>query len=140
MISVTWHTSSGQVGEVQRSSTSNGVTTAESFLYTDVATGTNAGLVQNVTLRCQGGSGGWSTIRQAVFTYYDVNQANGNPGDLETEPIEDASSNVLDTSYSRNYRPGPGTPGPSMSSRSHSRTWLSFAAAASVRPSAEKAT
>jgi hypothetical protein len=59
---------SGQLAEVQRSATTSGVTTTESFLYTYVSSGFNTGSVQNVTLRREVGSGGWTTIRQAVFT------------------------------------------------------------------------
>ena len=105
-INVTSHNTNGQIAEVERSATTNGVTTTESFLYTYIGGGNNTGLVQNLTLRRKVGTGNWSTIRQAVFTYYDVNQANGNQGDLETEQIEDASNNVVDTSYFRYYQPG----------------------------------
>ena len=105
-ITVTSHNTSGQIGEIQRGATTNGVTTTESFLYTYISSGFNTGSVQNVTLRREVGSGGWTTIRQAVFTYYDGTQPYGNAGDLETEQIEDASNNVLDTSYFRYYQAG----------------------------------
>jgi hypothetical protein len=82
------------------------VTTTESFLYTYGDDSLGDSLVQDVTLRRQVGSGGWSTIRQAVFTYYGDGQSGGNPRDLETEQIEDAGGNVLDTSYFRYYQPG----------------------------------
>ncbi len=82
------------------------MTTTESFLYTYISSGDNLGLVQDVTLRRQVGSGGWTTIRQAAFTYYDGFHGNGNQGDLQTEQIEDADGNVLDTSYFRYYQPG----------------------------------
>jgi hypothetical protein len=105
-ISVTSHSGSGQTTEVQRSVVSAGVTTTESFLYSYITTGDLAGLVQNVTLRRQVGAGGWTTIRQAAYTYYDGQSSEGRYGDLETEQIEDAVGNVLDTTYFRYYLPG----------------------------------
>ncbi len=71
VINVTSHSTNGQIAEIQRSATTNGVTTTESFLYTYLSSGNNMGLVQNVTLRRKVGTGNWSTVRQAVFTYYD---------------------------------------------------------------------
>ena len=82
------------------------MTTTESFLYTYTTDSLGDDLVDHVTLRREVGGGGWTTIRQAVFTYYDDTQPHGNPGDLQTEQIEDASGNVLDTSYFRYYQPG----------------------------------
>jgi hypothetical protein len=105
-ISVTSHNTNGQIAEVQRSATTGGVTTTESFLYTYIGRGVNIGLVQNVTLRREVSPNGWKTVRQAVFSYYDGTQLYGNQGDLETEQIEDASNNVLDTSYFRYYLTG----------------------------------
>ena len=49
----------GQIAEVQRSTVSGGNTITESYLYTYLTTGLNAGLLSNVTLRYQtnGGAG-----------------------------------------------------------------------------------
>ena len=106
VISVTSHTSSGLVSEVQRSATVNGTTTVESFLFTYNTTGVNAGTVSNVTLRRETNGGAWTTVRQAVYTYYDGTQSYGNAGDLMSEQIEDANNNVLDESYYRYYQAG----------------------------------
>ena len=106
VISVTAHTTSGQISEIQRSTTVGGVTTTESFLFTFITSGTNTGLVQNVTLRRQVGGGSWTTVRQAVYTYYDGTQSYGNAGDLLSEQIKDASGNTLDTTYFRYYQAG----------------------------------
>ena len=59
---VTSRNASGEIGEVQRSS--SGVT--ESFLYSYVPVGVDAGLVQNITWRrSTDGGNTWSTVRQA---------------------------------------------------------------------------
>ena len=105
VIAVTAVDSSGQIAEIQRSGTTNGMTSTESFLYSYITSGVNAGLLQNVTLRRQVNGGAWTTIRQAVYTYYDGTQPYGNAGDLQTEQIEDAAGHVLDTTYYRYYTP-----------------------------------
>jgi RHS repeat-associated protein len=106
--SVTAHAGSGQIQEIQRSATVGGVTTTESLSYTYVASGVNAGLLQNLTLRRQVNGGGWTTVRQAAYGYYDGTQSYGNPGDLMTQQVEDGSGNVLDTDYFRYYTPSDG--------------------------------
>src|SRR5262249_1716689 len=50
---VTAHTSDGKVQEVQRSSTVGSTTIVESYLYSYIASGANAGLTQSVVLRRQ---------------------------------------------------------------------------------------
>jgi RHS repeat-associated protein len=103
---VTARTPNGQIAEVQRSTTVNGTTTTESFLYTFVAGGVNAGLVASLTLRrSTDGGNSWSTVRQASYGYYDGSQSYGNAGDLATVTILDANNNVLDTTYFRYYTP-----------------------------------
>src|SRR5205823_3928008 len=57
---VTAHTSDGKVQEVQRRTTSGGTTTVESYLYSYIASGTNAGLMQSVILRRQVNGGAWT--------------------------------------------------------------------------------
>jgi RHS repeat-associated protein len=103
VIQVTSRTSDGKPAEVQRSVTVGSTTTTESYLYTYVGSGTNAGLMQNVTLRRQVNGGSWTTIRQVAYTYYDGVLAHGNANDLRTAAIEDGSGNVLDTKYYRYY-------------------------------------
>jgi RHS repeat-associated protein len=100
---VTARTPDGKIAEVQRSTTVNGTTTTESFLYSYVRSGVNAGLVASLTLRRQVNGGPWSTVRQASYTYYDGTQPYGNAGDLQTASIEDANGNILDTTYYRYY-------------------------------------
>src|SRR5206468_1405636 len=96
----------GQPLEVQRTVSSGGTTYKESYLYTYLTSGVNAGLLQNVTLRRQVNAGAWSTVRQVVYGYYDGTQSYGNAGDLRTAQVEDASNNVLDTDYYRYYVAG----------------------------------
>jgi RHS repeat-associated protein len=103
---VTARTPDGQITEYQRSTTVNGTTTTESFLYTFVSTGVNAGLVASLTLRrSTDGGNTWSVVRQAAYVYYDGTQSYGNAGDLQTVTILDANNNVLDTTYFRYYTP-----------------------------------
>jgi RHS repeat-associated protein len=108
--SVTSWTGDGKPAEVQRSTTSGGVTTTESFLYTYITSGTNAGKMSNVTLRRQVNGGAWTTVRQAAYAYYDGTQSHGNGGDLMTVTVEDGSGNALDTSYYRYYTGESGGP------------------------------
>jgi YD repeat-containing protein len=101
------YTSDGHVAEMQRSATSNGTTTTESWLYSYLSTGVNAGLMSGVTLRTQVNGGAWTTIRQVQYAYYDGTQTyGGNTGDLMTATVLDGNNNVLSTSYYRYYMPG----------------------------------
>jgi RHS repeat-associated protein len=106
--SVTAHTSSGNVQEVQRSSTQGTTTITDSWLYTYITSGTNSGLLQNVTWRQKTNSGAWTTLRQVAYAYYDgsTDTSNGSAGDLKTATIEDGSGNTLDTAYYRYYVSG----------------------------------
>jgi YD repeat-containing protein len=103
---VTSRTTDGKPTEVQRSNTSGGVTTTESYLYTYLSSGANAGRLANVTLRRQVNGGAWSTVRQTDYTYYDGVMANGTLGDLKTAVVKDAAGNALDTQYYRYYTAG----------------------------------
>jgi hypothetical protein len=107
-MAVTSYTSDGHIAEMQRSATSNGNTTTESFLYSYLpSTDPNAGLLSNVTLRTQVNGGAWSIVQQVAYTYYDgTQQYGGNLGDLMTATVEDGSGNVLSTSYYRYYTAG----------------------------------
>jgi RHS repeat-associated protein len=104
--SVTSRTADGKPTEVQRTAGSGSTAVTESYLYTYIASGTNAGLLQNVTLRRQVGGGSWSTVRQVNYAYYDGTQPYGNAGDLQTATILDGAGNTLDTKYYRYYQPG----------------------------------
>src|SRR5205823_1277949 len=93
----------GKPAELQRSTTVSGVTTTESLLFSYVASGTNAGLGSNVTLRRQVNGGTWTVVRQVDYTYYDGVEAHGNAGDLKTAVLKDGAGTVLDTEYYRYY-------------------------------------
>lgn len=98
-ISVTAWNSDGKVQDVQRSNGS----LIESELYSYIGSGTNAGLVSSVVLRrSTNGGSSWTTVRQVAYTYYS-GEAHGNIGDLKLAKVEDANSNVLDTTYYRYY-------------------------------------
>ncbi|HWG44328.1 MAG TPA: hypothetical protein VN688_16235 [Gemmataceae bacterium] len=107
-MAVTSYTTDGHVAEMQRSVTSNGTTTTESYLYSYLPSGdANAGLLGSVTLRTQINGGVWSTVQQVQYSYYDGTQTyGGNLGDLMTATVEDGSGNALSTDYYRYYTPG----------------------------------
>jgi hypothetical protein len=99
-ISVTSYTSDGHIAEMQRSATSGGNTTIESWLYSYLPSGNaNAGLLSGVTERTQVNGGAWNIVRQVQYSYYDGTQTyGGSLGDLMTATVEDGSDNVLSTS------------------------------------------
>ena len=99
--------------DIQVSTTSGGVTTTDDYLYTYNPTGPNAGLVSNVTLQRTIGAGSPFTVQQEVYTYYDGSSytSDGGVGQLMLAQVEDASSNVLETSYFRYYTSGDITSG-----------------------------
>jgi RHS repeat-associated protein len=97
-LAVTSWTTAGQPAETQYSSA--GVT--QSYVFSYISSGVNAGLLQSVVQRYYV-SGCWTTARQVVYAYYDGTQTHGNAGDLMTATVEDASNNVLDTTYYRYY-------------------------------------
>jgi hypothetical protein len=103
VMSVISHATDGQIGEMQRSTTSGGNTYTESFLYSYLTSGPNIDLLSGVVLREQVNSGSWTTIRQVVYAYYDGTTSYGNARDLRTATIEDAATNVIDTWYYRYY-------------------------------------
>jgi RHS repeat-associated protein len=101
--SVTSYTPSGQISEVQRSTSAGGNTITESWLYSYITSGVNTGLLQNVTLERQTSGGPVDVVRQAVYSYYDGTQSYGLPGDLMLAQVENAAGQVIDTSYYRYY-------------------------------------
>ncbi len=101
--SITSRTTDGKVSELQRTVTVGSTTTVESYLYTYLASGTNAGRTDTITLRRQVNSGSWTTVRTAEYTYHDGTTGNGTAGDLKTAIVKDSSGNVLDTKYYRYY-------------------------------------
>jgi RHS repeat-associated protein len=104
-IDVVSHTMDGKIQEVQRSYTAGLNTTDESFSYAYVPSGTNAGLLESVTLRRRVNSGSWVTQRKVEYAYYGSSDANGNAGDLKTATIKDGASATLETTMYRYYKP-----------------------------------
>jgi hypothetical protein len=107
-MAVTSYTSDGHIAEMQRSETTGGNTTIESWLYSYLPSGNaNAGLLSGVTERTQVNGGAWNIVQQVLYTYYDGTQEyGGSLGDLMTATVEDGSGNVLSTSYYRYYAEG----------------------------------
>jgi RHS repeat-associated protein len=102
-VAVTAWTADGKVQEIQRSNGS----LIESYLFSYLASGPNAGLLSSVVLRrSSNGGANWMTVRQVQYTYYS-GEAHGNVGDLKLVQVQDGSSlpNTLDTTYYRYYTP-----------------------------------
>jgi YD repeat-containing protein len=97
-VTVTSWTSDGKPAETQYFYAS----VTQSYLFSYIASGTNAGLLSSVVLRHEIGST-WSTLRQVAYAYYDGTQTYGNTGDLEFATVEDPSNNALQTTYYRYY-------------------------------------
>lgn len=98
---------SGQPTDIRRTATVGGVTTTESYLYTYIASGDNAGLVSHVTVRrTTDGGTTWATVRQVDYTYYAADDPNGSPRNLKLVEVKDAAGAVLDTTYYRYYLAG----------------------------------
>ena len=80
--------------------------TGESFVYTYIPSGDNAGRLQSVTW-----TRGQSTVRKATYEYYQENRSDGaaetggeqygRGGDLKKVTVSDAGNNALDISYYR---------------------------------------
>ncbi|HUY90331.1 MAG TPA: RHS repeat-associated core domain-containing protein [Pirellulales bacterium] len=87
------------IGEVQRSYTTGGVTTVESFLYN--FTGFD---LASVTLRRQVGGGAWQNIRRAVYAYYGVGAAHGLAGDLQSATVQTWDGSAWQTIDNHYYR------------------------------------
>ncbi|OYV87544.1 MAG: hypothetical protein B7Z73_09930, partial [Planctomycetia bacterium 21-64-5] len=87
------------IGEVQRSYTSGGVTTIESFLYSF----TGADLA-GVSFRRQVGGGAWQNVRQALYTYYGSGDRNGLPGDLQSATVQTWNASAWQTIDNHYYR------------------------------------
>lgn len=87
------------IGEVQRSYTSGGVTTIESFLYSfsgiDLA---------GVLFRRQGGGGAWQNVRQVVYAYYGSGDPNGSTGDLQSAAVQTWNGSAWQTIDNHYYR------------------------------------
>jgi len=99
----------GRIGEVQRSHTAEGTTTTESYLYTYLASGENAGRLEYVTLRRRVDEGAWSNIRRVHYTYYGSGEDHGSLGDLKTATRQHPSGESWvdgDVYYYRYYKDG----------------------------------
>jgi hypothetical protein len=87
---------------VQLALTSPITSDSETFTYSYISTGVNAGKISSIAQQRNIDSG---PVRTVTYTYYDGTTSNGNAGDLETAVVTDGSSNVLSTNYYRYYTP-----------------------------------
>src|SRR5262249_53083233 len=112
-IAVTSWTADDRPAEIQRSGTAGTDTTTESYVFTYVTTGVNAGEISNITQRVKVNAGAWSVSRQVDYAFYDGTGNDGNAHDLKTATIKDAGGAVLDTYYYRYWKDaeGPGYAG-----------------------------
>jgi YD repeat-containing protein len=103
--------SSGLPTEIQQTTGSGFSQLTNSFVYTYVSSGVNAGLLATVTQRTKIGTGSWSTVRSVAYTNYDGTTGPGLANELKTAVVEDASGNPIGTNYYRYYTSGTGTSG-----------------------------
>ncbi|HQU42472.1 MAG TPA: hypothetical protein PK867_06650, partial [Pirellulales bacterium] len=87
------------IGEVQRSYTSGGTTTVESFLYS--STGDN---LAGVLLRRQVAGGAWQNVRQVLYAYYGDGDPNGSFGDLQSATVQTWNAGAWQTINNYYYR------------------------------------
>ncbi|MDP9175784.1 MAG: hypothetical protein M3O30_18235 [Planctomycetota bacterium] len=81
----------------------NGGTVEETWIYSYISSGVNAGFLSSVAQQ-QLISGSWTTIRSVNYTYYDGSTGTyGLAGDLEYATVLDSSSNIIDVNYFRYY-------------------------------------
>ncbi|MBL7041600.1 MAG: RHS repeat-associated core domain-containing protein [Pirellulaceae bacterium] len=107
--SATEYTADDRIAEIQRSYTTGGSTTTESFKYDYFTSGEQSGRLQYVTLRRQVDAGQWDEIQRAEYEYYGSSEDHGSLGDLKRVKIQ-----VLDgstwkdrsISYYRYYKQG----------------------------------
>ena len=102
-LSVTSVTTAGLPAEVQYAISGSSGPGTQSYVYSYLSSGPNAGLLSSVVLRHKVGTGSWTTVEEVAYTYYDGSETYGNVGDMEFATVEDASANVLDTTYYRFY-------------------------------------
>ena len=72
------------LGEVQRTYTTGGVTTTESFVYTYIDATLQNPYLSSVLLRRKVGAGAWTDVLKVNYTYYSSGDAYGSAGDLKT--------------------------------------------------------
>jgi RHS repeat-associated protein len=102
-MAVTSTNADGKPLELQYSTGSGSSQVVQSYQFSYLSSGVNAGLMSSAVFRRQVGGGSWTTVRQALYTYYDGSQTYGNAGDLQFATVEDGSGNVLGTDYYRYY-------------------------------------
>ena len=102
---------SGRPTEVQTTTGTGGGALTESLVYTYLASGTNAGLMDTVTQRTKVGAGSWVTVRSVANAYYDGITGPGLAGELRTATVKDGAGTDLDTNYYRYYTSGTGSSG-----------------------------
>lgn len=93
--------------EVQRSHTENSVMTIERFTY-EYGDETGNQLLSRVTLSRKVGTGAWTDIQRASYTYYASGESHGAESDLKTVETESWQNNAWQTTgttYYRYYKP-----------------------------------
>jgi YD repeat-containing protein len=105
---------SSQLTSVVRENVTGTVHTKQGFTYNYFTSGANSGKISSIVLGnktwdtglSQSEPGSYSTVRQAIPSYYASGVSGGNAGDLELMQTEDAGSNVLDTQFFRYFVSG----------------------------------
>jgi hypothetical protein len=91
-----------QVTKVRR--TDPGIT--ETYNYSYVPSGPDAGLLSNVTLQRGSPPDEGPIVRQVSFTYYAGGTDGGNASNMQSAIVSDGAGNALDTTYYRTYLAG----------------------------------
>ena len=73
---------------------------SESYSYTYVSSGVNAGRIGSISLQRSTDSGPFRTV---TYSYYDGSTSFGNAGDLQTATVADGTGNTLSVNYYRYY-------------------------------------
>ncbi|MDZ4847682.1 MAG: RHS repeat-associated core domain-containing protein [Pirellulaceae bacterium] len=112
-LTFTYPNAVGPVSDVERSYTSGGITTIESFTYAYLPSpDLNAGLISSVRLRRKIGSGSWIPIERVEFSYYEPTSTFGGSNDLQTAvhqlPNGSGGWDSIKTYYYRYYRDAEG--------------------------------
>jgi hypothetical protein len=108
-ISVVSYDTNDHITEVQRSYTSGGSTTVESFKYDYLTSGDNSSRLEFATLRRQVDGGAWANYRRAKYAYYDTGESYGHQGDLKTATVQKWTGSAwadLEVYYYRYYKDG----------------------------------
>ncbi len=95
--------SSGRPTEMTTVNVTASPSVTESIVYAYSTTSPNAGMLSSATLRRKVGTGSYSTVMTANYTYYDNSSSNGQAQDLKTVEVKNANNETINYQYYRYY-------------------------------------